>query len=234
MYDITKTRMLLTTAVFATVAALYAGGANAMRQGNGGTDSGSRPAAAVAATVDPLAVSQLLAQGYTKPQVEAWTVGACSHGVKPAACFGPTSGIFNDRAAKVDPLAESYLIRQGLSSNDLTSWTVGACSHKVKAASCSAMLKPTGDTAAPRGGQVSLGLTGDSALTRVSAPEPLGLTGDAPVERVPSVTQAPVASGSNDVDWSSFGLGAGLGALVAAGIAGVWVTTRRRVGVALP
>ena len=29
MYDITKTRMLLTTAVFAAVAALYAGGANA-------------------------------------------------------------------------------------------------------------------------------------------------------------------------------------------------------------
>ena len=48
------------------------------------------------------------------------------------------------------------------------------------------------------------------------------------------MTQAAVASGSDDVDWSSFGLGAGLVALVAAGIAGVWVTTRRRGGVALP
>ena len=234
MYDITKTRMLLTTAVFAAVVALYAGGANAMRQGNGGTDSGGQPAAAVAATVDPLAVSQLLAQGYIKAQVQAWTVGACSHGVKPAACFGPTGGILTDGAAKVDPLAESYLIRQGLASNDLKSWTVGACSHKVKAASCSAMLEPTGGAAAPRGGQVSLGLTGDSALTRFSAPEPLGLTGDSPGGRIPSVTQAPVASGSDDVDWSSFGLGTGLGALVAAGIAGVWGTTRRRGGIALP
>ena len=38
MYDITKTRMLLTTAVFAAVAALFAGGANARiptRHGSG-------------------------------------------------------------------------------------------------------------------------------------------------------------------------------------------------------
>ena len=42
MYDITKTRMLLTTAVFAAVAALYAGGANARILDESGSASGAR------------------------------------------------------------------------------------------------------------------------------------------------------------------------------------------------
>ena len=37
MYDITKTRMLTTTAVFAAVAAVFAGGANARIPGEGGS-----------------------------------------------------------------------------------------------------------------------------------------------------------------------------------------------------
>jgi hypothetical protein len=42
MYDITKTRMLLTTAVFAAVAALFAcGGANAMLLVDGGSRGGA-------------------------------------------------------------------------------------------------------------------------------------------------------------------------------------------------
>ena len=40
MYDITKTRMLLTTAVFAAVAALSASGANAMIPADSGSASG--------------------------------------------------------------------------------------------------------------------------------------------------------------------------------------------------
>jgi hypothetical protein len=51
MYDITKTRMLLTTAAFAVVAALFAGGASAKILGEDGSDIGARPAAAVSATV---------------------------------------------------------------------------------------------------------------------------------------------------------------------------------------
>ena len=42
MYDITKTRMLLTTAVFAAVAALHAGGANARILDESGSASGAR------------------------------------------------------------------------------------------------------------------------------------------------------------------------------------------------
>ena len=54
MYDMTKTRMLLTTAVFAAVAAVFAGGANARIP-----EGGAEPVGAVAAPVDPQASSRL-------------------------------------------------------------------------------------------------------------------------------------------------------------------------------
>jgi hypothetical protein len=50
MYDITKTRMLLTTAVFASVAAVFAGGANARIPEGDGSGIGVEPVAVVAAT----------------------------------------------------------------------------------------------------------------------------------------------------------------------------------------
>lgn len=84
------------------------------------------------------------------------------------------------------------------------------------------------------GAQPSLGLTGDSALTRVSAPEPEGLTGDSALTRYPGTVTLPTSPGGRDLDWTSFGAGAGLAALVAAAIAGIWLVTRRRGGVALP
>ena len=83
-------------------------------------------------------------------------------------------------------------------------------------------------------GRPSVGLTGDSPLTRVSAPEPEGLTGDSAATRYPGTVGTTATSGGNDVDWTSFGAGAGAVALLAAGIAGVFLTTRRRGGVALP
>jgi hypothetical protein len=80
----------------------------------------------------------------------------------------------------------------------------------------------------------SIGLTGDSPLTRVSAPEPEGLTGDSAATRYPRTVGTTATSGGNDVDWTSFGAGAGAMALLAAAITGVFLTTRRRGGVALP
>jgi hypothetical protein len=80
----------------------------------------------------------------------------------------------------------------------------------------------------------SLGLTGDSPLTRVSAPEPEGLTGDAALTRVPETTSVPTVSGGEDIDWTSFGAGAGMVALVAAGLAGVLLMARRRHTIGLP
>ena len=60
MYDITRTRMLLTTAVFAAVAAVFACGANARIPNEEGEVIRAQPAAAVAATVEPLASSRLI------------------------------------------------------------------------------------------------------------------------------------------------------------------------------
>src|SRR5262245_36256668 len=79
----------------------------------------------------------------------------------------------------------------------------------------------------------SIGLTGDSPLTRVS-PEPVGLSGDSAATRYPRQVDTTVTSGDNDVNWTSFGAGAGLAALLAAAVAGIVLTTRRRGGVALP
>ncbi len=83
-------------------------------------------------------------------------------------------------------------------------------------------------------GRPSLGLNGDSALTRVSAPEPQGLTGDSAVTRYPGTVSIQTTSSGSEFDWSSFGIGAGMAALLAAAIAGVFLTTRGRGGVALP
>jgi hypothetical protein len=80
----------------------------------------------------------------------------------------------------------------------------------------------------------SLGLTGDSPLSRVSAPEPEGLTGDSALSRVPGNTPTPTVSGGEDFDWTSFGAGAGMVALVAAGIVGILLTARRRHTIGLP
>jgi hypothetical protein len=104
-------------------------------------------AAAVAASgaqaaqprVDPLAVGYLQGQGYTPAQIQAWTVGPCSHQSKPAECFGPTRGA-GLVEQKVDPLAVGYLVGQGLTPAEVRSWTVGACSHAVKDASCFAVF----------------------------------------------------------------------------------------------
>jgi hypothetical protein len=70
--------------------------------------------------------------------------------------------------------------------------------------------------------------------TRVSAPEPEGLTGDSAITRYPGTVTTPATSGGNAIDWTSFGAGAGMAALLAAAIAGVVLTTRRRGGIALP
>ena len=177
MIKVTITRMLLSSAALAAIAALFAGGANAMVQ-------------------EP--------SGHPPP------VG--------------------DSAVKVD--------RAVAAANE----AYDTYRDKAAIAARAALLTDQ---------QPSVGLTGDSALTRSSAPQALthssapqsaGLTGDSPV-RYPgryhpavagTVTLPTASSASDGVDWSWFGLGAGMTALLAAGIAGVVLTTRRRGGVALP
>ena len=50
-------------------------------------------------TVDPLAVSYLRSLGLTPSEVADWTVGVCSHQVKPASCFA----VFDRPAAEAPP-----------------------------------------------------------------------------------------------------------------------------------
>jgi hypothetical protein len=63
---------------------------------------------------------------------------------------------------------------------------------------------------------------------------PVGLAGDSAPTRARDAIAPTGASAGDGVDWSSFGLGAGMTALLAAAVAGVALTTRRRGGVALP
>jgi hypothetical protein len=67
-----------------------------------------------------------------------------------------------------------------------------------------------------------------------SEPQSLGLTGDGALTRVPAAAPAPTVSGGNDIDWTSFGAGAGIVALVAAGLVGILLTARRRHTIGLP
>ena len=87
------------------------------------------------------------------------------------------------------------------------------------------------------GEQPSVGLTGDSALTRVSAPEPEGLTGDSPQGRagITSVIgETTAGASSNDDDWTWIGVGSGLAALFAVALGAMFLSARHRGRVALP
>jgi len=95
MYDITKTRMLLTTAVFAAVAAVFAGGAKARIPNE--EVIRAEPVAAVAATVDPLASSRLTGllaslspqeRSYLKSMTAVCSVGLCQPDELLAARLG--------------------------------------------------------------------------------------------------------------------------------------------------
>ena len=61
MYDITKTRMLLTTAVFAAVAAVFAGGANARVLAEDGSGLEAVPAAQATHVIGTFSVDEICA-----------------------------------------------------------------------------------------------------------------------------------------------------------------------------
>ena len=91
MYDITKTRMLLTTAVLAAVAAVFAGGANARALAEDGSGIGAGVAAQASQasgtfSVEEICVAleleQLRGVLVNEPAIKAATPGAiqeCSH-----------------------------------------------------------------------------------------------------------------------------------------------------------
>ena len=181
MYHITKTRMLLTTAVFAAVAAVFAGGANAMVQDEGG----GAPAVTTAQPGMPAAADNTLDPAIRRP-------------IENRVFW---SGLTGDSALTVD--------RAVAAANE----AYDTYRDKTAIAAREALFTDRQPSVQYRGAHRGL---------RTGTKYPGSPT-------VPTTSSA-----SEGVDWSSFGVGAGLVALVAAGIAGVWVTTRRRSRVALP
>jgi hypothetical protein len=215
MKEIRTARMVVTTAVFAALAALLAGGANAMLMNvDGGTGNGA------AAT----------------PSSQPLTIPYLSHGI------GVDASVFEGQGTKLTGVHAALQRDRSAEATTGPQQTIPYLSHGI------------GVDAGAFAGQTSLGLTGDSALTRVSEPTSVGLTGDSPRTRVvasqtvgltgdSALTRQPGTAGSveatatsngSDFDWTSFGAGAAMAALLAAAIAGVLLTTRRRGGVALP
>ena len=99
MYDITKTRMLLTTAVFAAVAAVFAGGANARALAEDGSGIGAVAAAQAAQvsgtfSVDEmcaaLEVEQLRGVLINEPAIKAATPSAIQECSQARADVAPT------------------------------------------------------------------------------------------------------------------------------------------------
>jgi hypothetical protein len=225
MNEITKARMLLTTAALAAVAAFFAGGANArLMDVDGGTAAGAAPVP----SSQPQAIPYL-SHGIGVDESQF-------NGTAQPNLTGVHAALERDRSETSVPLTIPYLSHgigvdasqfggTGMSnvSTDNAPLTIPYLSHGI------------GVDASQFGGQTtSIGLTGDSPLTRVSTPESVGLTGDSAATRYPRTVGTTATSGDKDVDWTSFGAGAGLAALLAAAVAGIVLTTRRRGGVALP
>jgi len=82
-------------------------------------------------------------------------------------------------------------------------------------------------------GERPLGLTGDSPLGRVSAPEPEGLTGDSALTRAERSAAATTSGAASETDWAWVGIGSGVGALFLAAIGAIAFTTRQRGRVAM-
>ena len=236
MNDGTPTRMLLTTAMLAAVAALMAGPAHAFLMDVEGGGSGSA-VTTPATTVEPgtipylshgIGVDETLWSGAVatdtvatrRSTVEPGTIPYLSHGI------GVDESRFSGAVASdgLDPA-----IRTAIAANEARKVAAQAESGPIPYLS-----HGVGVDQSLFQGETSLGLTGDSALTRVSAPEPEGLTGDGALARGDVFQPTTGTTAGSDVDWQRVGLGAGMAALLAAAMTAVYLSARRRDRVALP
>jgi len=245
--DDKSTRMIFATAALAAVAAVLAGPAGAyIQEGDGvqpvasqsdgwqaqssgdvvvpylsqgqGVDKAQFSGAALrklegqAASQQGLDVAiktAIASKAYEASQVEQRTIPYLSHGI------GVDASLFGGKASVQPTGVHAALMNRDVSIS-------APLPHGVQV-----VLSPPSDSQ-------TLGLTGDSPLSRVIPSEPQGLTGDSPATRVPETAPTPTVSGGDDIDWTSFGAGAGMVALVAAGLVGILLTTRRRHTVGLP
>jgi hypothetical protein len=178
MNDIHFTRMVLTTAVLAAVAALIAGPSQAMFTNDGG----------------PVVTSEPVGLTGDSAQTRAdRTAVAVDNTLDPAIKTAIAAHEDEQLATQAAPGAPG---------------TIPYLSHGIGV-----------DESLFAGPQPSVGLTGDSALTR----------GDMPSS---STTQA-VSSG-DDFDWTWVGVGGGLAVLLAAAMGGFYLAARHRGRIALP
>jgi hypothetical protein len=240
--DEKTTRMVFATAALAAVAALLAGPAGAqIPEGTGGqpvaaqsdgweaqsrgdvvvpylsqgmgvdkarfSGTASRTLAAPATTqgLDMAIKTAIAARASEAKQVEQQTVPYLSHGV------GVDESQFAGTPSRQLGGVHGALVLNAKQSGSTTPMPHGA----------QVVLSPPSESQ-------SLGLTGDSPIGRVVAHEPEGLTGDSALTRVPDTAPAPTVSGGDDIEWTSFGAGAGMVALIAAGLVGILLTARRR------
>ena len=211
----TTIQMLLTTAVIAAFAALLAGPASAKVMDGGG---GSATVAA-------------------QPQFEPGTIPYMSHGIGVDESLFSGERSLGGAAATVAPQSQ---FEPG--SIPYMSHGIGVDESLFSGATVVDELDPAiraaiqaRESSANVEGEQSLGLTGDSPITRVVGLEPQGLTGDSPRTRgqVYQANNASLSSGT-DVNWTWVGFGAGMAALLAAAMGALYLSARNRDRVALP
>jgi hypothetical protein len=207
MYDEnTKTKMLLTTALLAAVAALMAGPATAYVmdvEGGGGTGT--------------LAIA-------AQPG-EPGTIPYLSHGV------GVDESLYQGQPS-LGLTGDSATTRTELSGPVASDELDPAIRTAIQARESAAAQASTGPGAIP---YLSHGIGVDESLFQGASS--VGLTGDSPLTRgdVASVSQptAKVTS-DGDFDWTWAGFGAGMAVLLAAGMTALYLSARNRDRVALP
>jgi len=247
--DDKSTRMIFATAALAAVAAVLAGPAGAyIQEGNGAQPVASQSDGWQAQSSGDVVVPYLSqGQGVDKAQFSGASASRKVAG-QQASQQGLDVALKTAIAAKASEASQvgqqtiPYL-SQGMGvdasqfGGKVTTQQTGvhaALLNRDEGTSTAKLPHGAEVVLSPSSGSQSLGLTGDSPLTRVSAPEPEGLTGDAAPTRVPETAPTATVSTGNDIDWTSFGAGAGMVALIAAGIVGILLTARRRHTVGLP
>jgi len=157
-----------------------------------------------------------------QPQVQPGTIPYLSHGI------GVDQSQFQGaRVSELDPAIRTAILSRQSSANVEKALTekgpIPYLSHGI------------GVDQSLFQREQSLGLTGDSPITRVVGQEPQGLTGDSPRTRgqVFQANNTSLSSGT-DVNWTWVGFGAGMAALLAAAMGALYLSARHRDRVALP
>jgi hypothetical protein len=232
------TRMFFATAALAAFAAVLAGNAGAqVPEGNGTQAVAPQSDGWRAQSSGDYYVVPYLSQGQGVNETQA---GETQQGVDVAISTAIEARKQSEAAAQTIPYLSQGI---GVDASQFGGTVTQPQLTGVHAALARSGNESTTVASLPHGAQVaypqatetqSLGLTGDSPLNRVSAPEPEGLTGDSALTRAPGTAPTPTVSGGDDIDWTSFGAGAGMAVLLAAAAAGVLLTARKRHSIGLP